>query len=249
MQKRKWIVFSLMILLGIILRTCFVACDYLAYTLIFFALLWAAKQGLRSLSQRREKLAKRIGVLMTIILWILGIWFAATEVYLITGARTDKSSHPDYIVVLGAQVRGSEPSRSMIDRVQAAAAYLTENPDTICLVSGGQGPGENLTEASCMQQMLLGAGISPTRIWIEEKATDTAENISFSLDLIEEKSGIRPHEIGIVSSEYHLRRAQLVARHQGCSAVGIAANTSLPFMKINYFIREAFGIWYYALLK
>ena len=186
---------------------------------------------------------------MTIGLWILGLWFAATEVYLISGARTETEPEPAYIVVLGAQVRGDEPSRSMSDRVAAAAEYLSDHPDTVCIVSGGQGPGENRSEAVCMQEMLLSVGIEPHRVWLEDRATNTEENIAFSLELIEQTTGQRPEQLGIVSSEYHLRRADLVAQRQGCDGVRIAARTSLPLMKLNYFIREAFGIWYYALLK
>ena len=249
MMKKQWLIFTLILFLAVILRVFFVACDYIAYVIAFFALVWAARQGLHALSKRHPKLSKRLGVLMTIGLWILGLWFAATEIYLISGARTDADTDPAYIVVLGAQVRGDEPSRSMSDRVAAAAEFLADHPDTICIVSGGQGPGENRTEAECMQDMLLAVGIDPSRIWLEDEATNTAENIQFSLDLIEEKTGVRPTELGIVSSEYHLRRAELVADRQGCAGFGIAARTSLPLMKLNYFIREAFGIWYYALLK
>lgn len=249
MMKRKWLIFTLVLLLAVILRVCFVACDFIAYAIALIALVWAAKQWLKLLGRHRPKLSQRLGVLMTIGLWILGIWFAATQIYLISGARTDMSAHPDYIVVLGAQVRGDEPSRSMSDRVAAAAEYMADHPDTVCIVSGGQGPGENRTEAACMQEMLVAVGIDPQRTWLEERATNTAENIAFSLDLIEARTGYRPGELGIVSSEYHLRRAELVAGRQGCEGIGIAASTSLPLMKLNYFIREAFGIWYYAIFK
>ena len=248
-MKRTWLIFTLVMVLAAVLRFCFVACDYIAYTLAFFALLWAARQGLQKISRQRPKLARRLGVLMTIGLWILGLWFAATEVYLISGARTETEPNPAYIVVLGAQVRGDEPSRSMSDRVAAAAEYLADHPDTVCIVSGGQGPGENRSEAVCMQEMLLSVGIEPHRVWLEDRATNTEENIAFSLELIEQTTGQRPEQLGIVSSEYHLRRADLVVQRQGCDGVRIAARTSLPLMKLNYFIREAFGIWYYALLK
>lgn len=248
-MRRQWLLFWLVIVLAVSLRVFFVACDYIAYVLAFLALVWAARQGLRTLRRYRPQLAQRLGVLMTIALWLMGLWFAATELYLITGARTDAGAKPDYIVVLGAQVRGDEPSRSMADRVAAAAEYLQAHPDAVCIVSGGQGDGENMTEAACMRDMLYTAGIDPRRVWLEERATNTDENIAFSLALIEAETGQQPAELGIVTSEYHLRRAELVAKRQGCTGLGIAAQTSLPIMKVNYFIREAFGIWYYALLK
>ena len=85
---------------------------------------------------------------LSLLLALCAVWFLGTEVYLISGARTDDTTPCQYIVVLGAQVRGTQPSRAMRDRTDAAAAYLSAHPDVICIVSGGQGPGEKITEAA-----------------------------------------------------------------------------------------------------
>ncbi len=47
----------------------------------------------------------------------------------------------EYVVVLGAQVRGQKPSKALKMRLEAARAYARENPDTVLILSGGQGPG------------------------------------------------------------------------------------------------------------
>ena len=90
-------------------------------------------------------------------------------------------------------------------------------------------------------------GIPAERIWLEEKATSTWENITFSLDLIEEKTGLRPEKIGVLSSEYHLFRASLFAKRCGVEFVGIPAATSLPSVKLNHFLREIAALWYYMI--
>ena len=95
---------------------------------------------------------------------------------------------------------------------------------------------------------LTAKGIAPERIWMEDKSTSTWENIAFSLDLIEEKTGQRPQKAGILSSEYHIFRAGLVARSQNLEAIGIPAKTSWVSLRINYFLREIVAVWYYALL-
>ena len=84
----------------------------------------------------------------------------------------------------GGSIRVSDNAAADVYKRQAAA-YLSAHPDVICIVSGGQGPGEKITEAACMRRLLLDAGIPGTRIWLEPKASDTAENLANSLALIE----------------------------------------------------------------
>ena len=99
-----------------------------------------------------------------------------------------------------------------------------------------------------MFEGLTARGIDPSRLWLEDKATSTWENLHFTLDLIEEKTGNRPLSIGLVSSEYHLFRAGLFAKECGVEAIGIPAATSWFSIKLNYFMREAAGVWHYLIL-
>lgn len=247
--QRKWRLCVCSILLALILRFCFTACDFIAYSIIFLALVWMVFQALQYLHTSHPASARHLKCLWIVCLSIFALWFCGTEIYLVTGVKTASDHNAKYVVVLGAQVRGQTPSRAMLDRTKAAVDYLNQHPAAICIVSGGKGPGEEITEAACMQTLLLQQGIAEDRIWLESRATNTAENIAYTLQLITEKTGEPPAEIAIVSSEYHLRRAQLVAKRQGCYALPIAGHTSLLFMKINYYIREAFGLCYYVLFQ
>ena len=150
-------------------------------------------------------------------------------------------------MVLGAGVNGTVPSLSLKERLNAAYDYLIAHPDAVCVVSGGQGRGEDITEALCMFTDLTDRGIAPERVWMEDRATSTRENIRFSLDLIEEKTGTRPAEIGLVSSEYHLYRAGLLARAEQVMSFGIPAKTSWVTLRVNYFLREIAAVWYYTI--
>lgn len=165
------------------------------------------------------------------------------------GASEAEIAQCDYVLVLGAKVREWGPSVSLWDRIDGAAAFLGSRPHPIAVVTGGQGPDEVETEAGCMYRVLTEqAGIDPDRIWIEDKATSTWENIKYSLDLIEEKTGVRPTKIGVISSEYHLFRASLFAKEQGVEFVGIPARTSRIPQMVNHFMREVAGVWHYLLL-
>ena len=194
------------------------------------------------------RFAKTLTRICTVCLVIGLLVVAVTEVFILKASLGDPKEQVQYMVVLGAKVRESGPSVSLWDRIHAAADYLEEHPDTVAIVSGGQGPDEPMTEAKAMYDELIALGIHPDRVWMEEKATSTWENLNFTLDLIEEKTGERPGKLGILSSEYHLFRAKLFAKECGVEAVGIPARTSRLSQRINHFMREVAGVWHYLIL-
>ena len=183
-------------------------------------------------------------VILALGLLVVGV----TEALVIRASFGDPDKSCQYMVVLGAKVRSDGPSVSLWDRIYGARNYLVEHPDVIAVVSGGQGADEPMTEAQCMYDALVAMGISPDRIWVEDKAESTWENLNFSLNLIEEKTGARPTEIGVLSSEYHLFRASLFARACDVGFIGIPAKTSRTSQLINHCMREVAGVWHYILL-
>ena len=184
---------------------------------------------------------KLLRTAVTVVLVICVSYFCVVESFIIRDARTETHETADYIIVLGAGVNGTRPSLSLRDRLTGAYNYMTANPDCIAIVSGGQGEGEDITEAQCMRDWLIDKGISPNRIIMEDKATSTLENLRYSMDIIDTLP-IKDPVIGLVSSEYHLHRAKRLASYVGIDVIGIAARTSYPNVAINYFIREAFAM-------
>ena len=183
-------------------------------------------------------------VLLSIGLLIIGV----TEAIVIHASFGSPEEEVEYMVVLGAKVNADGPSVSLWDRIRGAYEYLEEHPDVIAVVSGGQGTDEPITEAECMYRELVSLGIDPKRIWREEEATSTWENLQFSLDLIESRTGTRPTKLGVLSSEYHLFRTSLFAKACNVEFVGIPARTSRTSQAINHFMREVAGVWHYLLL-
>jgi len=145
------------------------------------------------------------------------------------------------LVILGCRVYGEIPSLSLRERLEAAYEYLVEHPEAYCVVSGGQGDGENISEAECMYQYLTNKGISGTRIFMEDTSTTTRENLKFSLELIKEKG--LPQEIAIVTSEYHQYRASLVAKEMGLENTAVCGKTA-KWLLPTFYIRELYGILY-----
>lgn len=153
-----------------------------------------------------------------------------------------------YMILLGAKVEGSEPSPILQDRIDAAYTYLSQHEDVICIVSGGKGNVERTSEAQCMYDRLVAKGIDPDRLWMEDQAINTKQNIRYSMALIEEKAGSRPDTVGILSSDTHLLRARLLARRQDVNAVTVPAPSAHRNSFLKHFIREIFVVWYYVLI-
>ena len=152
----------------------------------------------------------------------------------------EDESAPEFVVVLGAQVQGDQPSLTLKKRLDLALTYLTEHPSAEAVVSGGQGPDEQYTEASVMAKYLIDRGIDEGRILREEKASDTRENLEFSRALVE-PLGIDTSKVLIITSDFHLCRAKFLARKQGMEAYGLASPTWPEILRVNYLLREVFA--------
>lgn len=243
-----WTGVVLFSLLAVFFYTCVVGysfsglvCLGLAAICLFYALI----PHLRSSHPLTARRLKRV---FTVILCLGLLVCGATEAVIVRASFGTPHETCDYLVVLGAGVRGSVPSLSLQNRIDAAFDYLNAHPETTAILSGGQGEGENLTEAACMYRELTAMGIDPSRLWQEEQATSTWENLNFSLNMIEERTGTRPAQIGVLSSEYHLFRASLFAKQCGVAFIGVPARTTKISLRINYFMREVAGVWHYLLL-
>ena len=104
-----------------------------------------------------------------------------------------------------------------------------------------------MTEGEAMSVWLEAKGIDPSRIIVEDKATSTMENLQFSFELIRAAGGEPDGNCAIVTSEYHLCRAKMMAADLGVEAWGVAGHTTWPTLMLNYFIREAFAVTYYRI--
>ncbi|MBE6717595.1 MAG: YdcF family protein [Ruminococcaceae bacterium] len=143
------------------------------------------------------------------------------------------------VVVLGCAVYGETPSQMLRLRIEAAAEYLKENPEAKAVLSGGQGPNEDIPEALCMYRELVDRGIDGNRLYMEDRSTSTRENIAFSAVIIKE-NGLSEN-ITIVTNNFHLYRATLSAEAQGFTCYCIPAYTPLPLLA-TYVMREYMGI-------
>lgn len=165
------------------------------------------------------------------------ILFAVVEGLILSRFHGNARPGADYLLVLGAQWKTSGPSNVLRKRLDRALEYLEENPDTIVIVSGGQGSDEIISEAAGMRQYLIDAGVEEERILTEDRSTSTSENLAFSAELFDSRNS----RTVIVTNNFHVFRAVGIAKKQGYRAEGLAAG-SVAWMVPNNLLREFFGV-------
>lgn len=181
--------------------------------------------------------------IVTIIASIIVI-IAVIETVLIVKASIKKPQKNATLIVLGCKVYGEHASRSLRERLDAALIYLEQNPNAQCIVSGGMGEGEKISEAECMYRYLVKRGINSSRITKEDKSTSTRENLQFSKKIME-KRGLGKN-IAIATSEYHQYRASQIAKSLDFSVGAVSGHTAW-WLFPTFYVRELYGILYQAL--
>lgn len=150
------------------------------------------------------------------------------------------------VVVLGCKVNGTTPSLMLTRRLEAAQAYLEKNPDAKCIVSGGQGPDEGVSEAQAMQTWLTAHGIDAQRIYMEDESTNTEENMAFSKRIMQQ-NGLS-EQVAIVTDGFHQLRASLIAQDQYITPYSVPADT--PWFTFSaYYVRELYALVEQIILK
>lgn len=160
---------------------------------------------------------------------------------LMFSAANNPSPEETTVVVLGCKVNPNGPSVMLTTRLEAAYTYLTENPDAVCILSGGQGTDEHISEAQAMYDWLTERGIDKNRLYIEDKSTSTRENLAFSKEIID-RNGLCG-KITVITNEFHQYRAKKVAKALDIEPYSYSAKT--PFYLFpTYYVRELFAILY-----
>lgn len=180
---------------------------------------------------------------LSVSLWTtLGVVVALAilvEVLVISGmfSKADPS-HLDYVMVLGTEVNGEEPSKSLQYRLDKAIEYLEEDEELKVIVTGGQVNGAEVSEAYVMARYLLNRGIASERIIMESKAANTRENLIFSYELIDDEEAV----VGVITNSFHVYRTNCLADKLGLDNVAMIAAPSDKLLLPTQMVREFFAI-------
>lgn len=142
----------------------------------------------------------------------------------------------DYIIVLGAGIKGEQVPPLLASRIDQGIEILKKNPKALLIMSGGQGKGEDIPEGEAMARYAINKGIDESKIIIEDKSTNTKENLLFSSKRMTKESP----RVGLVTTSYHVFRALILAKDLGIRCIGFGSVTKWYFT-LNALIREFIG--------
>ena len=246
-QIVNWLIPAVLAVIGVIFFFLVSGCSFLGVVFWGVAVIAAGFALLDLWQKRNRKLARAVKMAACALLAMALVAAAVTLVPILRGPA-EGEGRSDFCIVLGAGVKGTEPSQILQNRIDMAYEYLTKNPYVICIATGGKGSDEQISEAQCIYNCLTAMGIDGDRIWLEEQATSTIENFRWSIALIREKTGAVPETVTVLSNEFHLFRASVMAEDCGLTADFIAAPTSSGLVRVSYTVREIFALWKYLLV-
>lgn len=209
------------------------------------ALGFGAASGVFYLNKKIQLLAKipkpLLGTVFAVI--VVGIiLFLILLGCVVSGMVSKPEKKADYVIVLGAQIRGERITKSLKKRLDEAYEYYMDNRDIVIIVSGGQGDGEDTSEAFAMKRYLEEKGVPSDIIIMEDRSTTTNENLTYSYEIIKGR-GDDDANILICSNNFHIFRAVRLAEHIGMKNVeGLPADSD-NILLASYMVRDSLAIF------
>ena len=166
---------------------------------------------------------------------IVSIIFILIGIYIYSVPMLYVPVKSDAIIILGCRVNGTKPSEFLKKRVEVGEKLYKQGYGKKIIVSGGMGNKEDISEAECMKNLLVESGIDSNKIILEDKSTNTNENIKFSSKKMKE---LNYNTAIVVSNNFHLRRAKILAKKNNLSAT-FKGFTSLD---LEHLFPEVYGV-------
>lgn len=235
--------------------------------LLFAGGLGAAACSVRFCQRYPERVGLRLPVTLVTLCGTGLVILILLQILIFARIPVIADSGLDYLIVLGAQVRGEEPSKTLRLRLDKAAEYALQNPETTLILSGGQGENEAVSEAEAMKKYLVDKGVPERRLVLEARSTSTVENIAYSKAITEtlwkerceqlqearrskralgvaamDRELERSMRLGILTSNFHLYRAKMIAKHQGLDEVSGIAAESDRILLLHFCFRDGLAI-------
>lgn len=235
--------------------------------LLFAAGLGATAWSVYYYQKHPRKLPLRLPVSLVTLCGTGMIILLALQILIIGRVPQVAESGLEYVIVLGAPVRGETPGTTLRLRLDKAAEYVRQNPETTLILSGGRTDSQGEAEAVAMERYLISQGVPEERMVLETKSLSTMENIAYSrliIDSMKKKKQEENHQderalpaylpsvlgqnrqhtyqVGILTSNYHLYRAMQIAKKQGMEGVCGIASPSDRILFVHFCFRDGLAV-------
>lgn len=191
-------------------------------------------------SLRYDVIPSKIRIAILILILVLCvIVLVPISINMIKYANYKSKNGSNTVVVLGCKVNEDKPSKFLYNRCKVAYDYLSENENSVAILSGGQGADEGISEALCMKNVLTQMGVDENRLIMEDKSTTTEENLEFSKEIIKNEN--LDDNILVVTNEFHEYRAKLICDKIGLNFHSKCSHSSF-YTFLTFYTREIFAI-------
>lgn len=195
-------------------------------------------------AERTERQKRWIYLFLSLV--VIGISaFGILLGLVLSGSRDSLHGTPETMIILGCQVKPWGPSILLQDRLDEALEWLNEHPNTLVVVSGGQGPDEPTTEARAMKEYLVERGYPEELILEEDRSHNTVQNLRYSVELLEQRGWRAEQGMLIVSNGFHLTRVRMLWERvtgEAASLSTLAAPSSHVPSRLNMYVREPLAL-------
>ncbi len=186
-------------------------------------------------------------ILISLLIIALAIYlFVLNTKMLIAAHKKADTDKPTTVIILGCRVKGTRPTRMLRRRLDAGLKALNDNPQSICIASGGKGEDEKISEAQAMKAYLIEKGLDESRIYLEDQSCSTYQNLKLSKVIIEKYN--LPKQVCIATDGFHQYRASIMAKSLGINSAAISAPTE-PRYEPTYRVREWLALTYFFIFQ
>lgn len=189
---------------------------------------------------------RRLRILALLCLSALVLWLAYLSILIWNFGQADHATRADCIIVLGAAVRGSQPSPVFEQRLQHGIDLYQRQLAPRLLFTGGYGDGKAHSEASIGAAYAQQHRVPATAILLEEKSRTTQQNLEEALKVMK-AHGLQ--SAIIVSDPLHMKRAMMMAEDLGIHADSSPTPTSMYRSfgaQAKFLLREVYFMHHYA---
>ncbi len=185
----------------------------------------------------RLKSKRVIHIFVSLVVSVLTVFGCFLGIY----GNNDNADYTEKtVIVLGCGIRGERVSVGLAKRLDKAYEYHLKNPEAMIIVSGGQGPQEDIPEALAMKRYLESKGVPEEVIIMEDKSTSTITNFRYSHEIMKER-GLAADSVVFVTNAYHVYRASTYAELEGLEVTHLGTDIIWYTVPMNY-MREMLAV-------
>lgn len=195
----------------------------------------------------KKKYNNTIKKAVFIILLVLLILYSYTLVMVIQNGNSYTPGKSDVIIILGHSLdQDNYPEKWLEERLQEGMELYNSGYGEYIIVTGGEGPLDNVAVGEAMKNYLIENGIDESMIITENRANNTYENFKFSKELFVTDERLKDKkDILVVTNDFHMYRSMMIAEDFFHQPTGKSTETKIQIRKLFAYLKEPLSILKY----